>query len=338
MVPLRVLLLIAVILTSVASSVAASPETWRREGWKTDFLKATVPFGDFMDGGPPKDGIPSIDKPQFEAVATVKRYADREPVIELVVGTVAKAYPLSVLTWHEIVNDMIGGQPVAVTYCPLCNASLVFDRRLDNQILDFGTTGKLRNSDLVMYDRQTESWWQQFTGEAIVGSFAGRELKMIPSRVVALADFRARHPEGKVLVPPDPAARQYGHNPYVGYDSRTAPYPLFQGSLPHGLAAMERVVIVRRGDAVEAVSLAYLRKKRQVQLDRVELRWTTGVASALDHREIAKGRDVGAVEAVDMSTGQPLVHDITFAFVLFAFHPDVPVLTEKGRLQLRSDR
>ena len=102
--------------------------------------------------------------------------SETEPVIGLVVNGDARAYPLKILIWHEIVNDTVGGVPVTVTYCPLCNSAIVFERTVDGRVLDFGTTGKLRNSDLVMYDRQTESWWQQFSGTAIVGAMTGTKL------------------------------------------------------------------------------------------------------------------------------------------------------------------
>ena len=124
----------------------------------------------------------------------------------------------------------MGGTPVTITYCPLCNSAIVFDRRVPPHVLDFGTTGKLRNSDLVMYDRQTESWWQQFTGEAIVGTLAGAELKLVPARLESFAQFKTRHPAGKVLIPNDPGLRDYGRNPYVGYDMAAAPF-LYRGGL-----------------------------------------------------------------------------------------------------------
>ena len=126
-----------------------------------------------MSGGPPKDGIPSIDDPVFVAAGEVEDLADTEPVMSFFVGDDQRAYPLQILIWHEIVNDTVGGIPIAVTFCPLCNSAVVYDRRVGDAVLDFGTTGKLRNSDLVMYDRQTESWWQQFTGEGIVGVHTG---------------------------------------------------------------------------------------------------------------------------------------------------------------------
>src|SRR5918995_6875783 len=167
----------------------ASPPPGLRAGWETDFSKHSVSFDEFMSGGPGKDGIPAVDDPKFVAVQDADFLEDREPVIELVVEGEARAYPIQILIWHEIVNDVVGGVPVAVTFCPLCNTAIVFDRRVDEQTLDFGTTGNLRNSDLVMYDRQTESWWQQFGGEALVGGLTGTELERLPARIVAWRQF-----------------------------------------------------------------------------------------------------------------------------------------------------
>ena len=141
--------------------------TW---GWKTNFEKHSVPYEEILSGGPPKDGIPAVDNPKFVSQKEADKWLKNiEPVVVVEHKGEARAYPLQILTWHEIVNDQLNGLPVSVTFCPLCNAAIAFDRRLDGRLLDFGTTGKLRNSDLVMYDRQTESWWQQFTGEAIIG-------------------------------------------------------------------------------------------------------------------------------------------------------------------------
>ena len=144
-----------------------------------------------------------------------------------------RAYPLQILMWHEIVNDIVGDVPITVTFCPLCNTVVVFDRRVGNKVLDFGTTGKLRNSDLVMYDRQTETWWQQFLGEGIIGELTGTVLEVIPARLESFAKFKARAgASAKVLVPNSQFRRAYGANPYVGYDSRERPYPFFRGEMP----------------------------------------------------------------------------------------------------------
>ncbi|MEE2970884.1 MAG: DUF3179 domain-containing (seleno)protein [Pseudomonadota bacterium] len=180
--------MLGAVLFSTASH--ANPSSWKFEWGKTDFSNHSVEFSEIMSGGPPKDGIPSIDDPNFVALADLKGVAATEPVIGFSHNGDARAYPLRILIWHEIVNDTVGGMPITVTYCPLCNSAIVFDRRLDGRLLDFGTTGKLRKSDLVMYDRQTESWWQQFIGEGIVGEMTGKRLKMLPARVESLANFR----------------------------------------------------------------------------------------------------------------------------------------------------
>lgn len=172
----------------------------RREWPKTDFSKRTVELSEIESGGPPKDGIPAIDRPRFVGTRPARAWLKpKEPVIVLRVGKEARAYPLQILMFHEIVNDTVAGLALAVTFCPLCNASIVFERRAGERLLDFGTTGRLRLSELVMYDRQTESWWQQFTGKGIVGHYAGSELKRIPSAIVAFEDFEAVHPAGLVL-------------------------------------------------------------------------------------------------------------------------------------------
>jgi hypothetical protein len=165
------LLALTVFLGMPMDAIHADPMNWRVEWPRTDFSKRSVSFAQIKSGGLPKDGIPAIDAPRFDrliggnSAGWSTALSDTEPVIALSVGDDARAYPLRVLIWHEIANDVIGGTPVTVTYCPLCNAALVFERAVDGRVLDFGTTGKLRYSDLVMYDRQTESWWQQFTGE-----------------------------------------------------------------------------------------------------------------------------------------------------------------------------
>ncbi|NQU57113.1 MAG: DUF3179 domain-containing protein [Rhodospirillales bacterium] len=300
---------------------ASIPDSWRVSWPKTDFTKSSVDPGEIFSGGPAKDGIPSIDDPSFLPVSEITDLGPMEPVIALHVNNEDRAYPLRILMWHEIVNDRIGGVPVTVTYCPLCNSSIVFDRRLDGMVLDFGTTGKLRNSDLVMYDRQTQSWWQQFLGEAIVGSMTGKTLKILPSRLESFERFKKRAPYGKVLVPNAPNMRRYGANPYVGYDSRDVPYGFFQGEMPEGIDAMVRVVVV----GGEAWSLPMLSRTGVLSIgDGMEIRWQAGQNSALDSNEISRGRDVGniIVRQAQGDKWQDVTHDITFAFVFHAFHPD----------------
>lgn len=307
---------------------AAEPNPRPAENWRTDFDKHTIDLGEVLSGGPPKDGIPAIDNPKFaEPGATA--YDPKEPVIGFEHNGDARAYPLSVLMWHEIVNDVVGGHPFAVTYCPLCNAAIVFDAEIDGKRHDFGTTGRLRNSDLLMYDRQTESWWQQFSGEAVIGEYAGRTLDIVPSRLESFESFQERFPDGKVLVPNNPRLRDYGRNPYVSYDSRNAPYPLFTGTLPTDINPMARVILLRRdGEVKAAVTMEKLREEGNLTLEGFELNWRAGQTSALDTARIARGRDVGNLVVRERVDGkeQDAVHDITFAFVAHAFHPELEIL------------
>jgi hypothetical protein len=231
--------------------------------WETDFSKHTVPLDEIVSGGPPKDGIPSIDDPDFVSIREAGRWLDdREPVVVVAIGGEAKAYPLQILIWHEIANDVVGGVPVSVTYCPLCNTALAFDRRFDGRVLDFGTTGRLRHSDLVMYDRQTETWWQQATGEGIVGEYAGEQLTFIAARPTGRTPISATI--GR-------AARRGGAS---SARTPTSGSPPWSGS---SRSAWEKRAV---NDHVEGVELVVL--------------WSPGMASSVDSREIADGRDVGA--------------------------------------------
>jgi hypothetical protein len=221
-------LLPIVLWATLAIEALAAPGDWQREWPRTDFSRSLVDLAESKSGGPPKDGIPSIDAPAFAPVDEVAAaLPPTDPVMSVSIDDVASAYPLRILMWHEIVNDSMGDVPIAVTFCPLCNWAMVFDRTVAGEVTSFGTTGKLRHSDLVMYDRATESWWQQLEGRAIVGERAGSQLDHVPVRLESLADFRNRHPDGRVLVPPDDQQRDYGRNPYVGYD--TAPRPFLFG-------------------------------------------------------------------------------------------------------------
>lgn len=195
----------------------------------------------------------------------------RDPVISLVIDGDARAYPLRIMTWHEIVNDTVGGKPVAVTFCPLCNAAVVFERTIDGRTTSFGTTGKLRNSDLVMYDRASETWWQQFTGEGLVGAHAGKRLVRLAARLESFEAFHRRFPDGRVLVAEDPNARPYGENPYLNYDRSTRPF-LYRGGLPEGVGPLERVIAV----VGVAYSLALLRDVGVIEENGLRLSWAPG--------------------------------------------------------------
>ncbi len=313
---MKPVLVFLICLLSASAALGSEPPSHWKGAWSgTDFTKSSVDFDEIQSGGPPKDGIPSIDDPQFVPLENADGLAESEPVIGLTVEGVNRAYPLRVLTWHEIVNDVIAGKPVAITYCPLCNAAIVFDRTVDGQVLEFGTTGKLRKSDLVMYDRQTESWWQQFLGEAIVGEMTGKRLEVIPARLESFGSFAARVEEGEVLVPNDPTLRPYGSNPYTGYDSSSFPF-LYQGDMPEGIAPLAYVVAVGE----EAWPLSRLQQEKRIEESGLILEWRPGMNSALDKRTIAEGRDIGQVTV--RRDGELIAHDVTFAFVFHAFRPE----------------
>ncbi len=289
-----------------------------------DFETASIDLADILSGGPRRDGIPPIDRPQFVGISGLEGLSDTEPVVGLTVGGEWKAYPLQVLMWHEIANDEIGGVPVAVTFCPLCNAVIVFDRRAAGRTLDFGTTGRLRNSDLLMYDRQTETWWQQFLGEAIVGELTGTRLEILPARLESFAEFRDRAPaDAQVLVPADRRFRAYGANPYEFYDTMPRPF-LYRGEVPDGIAPLARVVSLT--DRARAWSMDLLREQGRITApDGTVLTWRPGQNSALDAPEISDGRDVGTVTAT--RDGQDVPYFVDFAFAFHAFHPQAEILT-----------
>ncbi|MEQ8964236.1 MAG: DUF3179 domain-containing protein [Azospirillaceae bacterium] len=331
-----VLVTVACLSTLIAAtaSALAQPSSWQREWPNTDFTRTTIDFDEVMSGGPPKDGIPSIDDPVFEPAAEVAgSLAPTEPVMSLVIEGEARAYPLRVLMWHEIVNDRIGDTPIAVTYCPLCNSGIVFDRRIAGPdggalTLEFGTTGKLRHSDLVMFDRQTESWWQQYSGRAIVGALTGTELDRIQSRLESVERFVERHPDGAMLVPSNPRARPYGNNPYAGYDTTPRPF-LYRGDYDGPGAPLMRVVAVHGAVDGQAWSLPLLRERGRIETDDgLILTWAPGQNSALDAGAIREGRDVGNVvvqRRSDAGELRDVLHDIPFAFAFRAFHPDGPI-------------
>jgi hypothetical protein len=278
---------------------APQVEQFSRDGWRTNFDRHGVPLTEIRSGGPPKDGIPALDHPRFVSAAEADGWLKAaEPVIALTVGNESRAYPLQILVWHEIVNDAVGGVPVTVTFCPLCYTAIAFDRRVGAEILDFGTTGNLRKSDLVMYDRQTESWWQQAIGQAIVGDLTGTQLAILPASIVSWAAFRTEHREGWVLSRDSGFSRSYGTNPYGGYDSANVPPFLYEGKPDGRLAPKEHVVTVSLGG--EDVAYPYsLLKKRRVVHDTVGgtpivVFYRPGTSSAVDAGTVADGFDLGA--------------------------------------------
>jgi hypothetical protein len=310
-------LVLAALLICLGAAAVAQPAEWAREFPLTDFSRSAVSFDEILPGGPPRDGIPALTAPGFLAVERENRLEAREPVVAVeIAGAAPRAYPLRYLTWHEIVNDTVEGRPIVVTFCPLCNSALTFDRRVGGRVLTFGVTGKLRNSDMVMYDRETESWWQQAQGQGIVGEHLGVQLEALPTWIESWESFRARNPGGLVMDEPD-WRRAYGRNPYVGYDGARRPFLYSGQDPPHGILPLARVVRVGN----RAWPLERLAEAGEIAEAGVTLSWARGAASALDTGRIGDGRDIGQVRVRD-ARGRDVPHDVMFAFAFDAFWPD----------------
>jgi hypothetical protein len=268
-----------------------------------EFADPLVPLSEIISGGPPPDGIPPIDDPVFLDVADNLEILDpAEPVVALEIDGDARAYPIRAMIWHEIVNDTVGGVPVTVTYCPLCNSAVTYRREISGVETTFGTSGRLFASALVMYDRATESLWTHFDGRAIVGVLTGAQLEAIGSPLMAWGDFTAAYPEGQILDWNETGFRRdYGRNPYEGYDDDTTQPFLFRGSLDDRGLAKQRVVGIALDDEavaydLEAISVGEASTTNISVADRdLVIFWKAGQASALDEGILQDGRDVGSV-------------------------------------------
>jgi hypothetical protein len=307
------------IIVTAPTVIMAQTPNWKNEWPYTDFSKSSVDFSEIISGGPPKDGIPAIDNPKFRPVSQITDLGQQEPVIVLKLNNKVKAYPLRILIWHEIANDEIGGVPVTVTYCPLCNAAIIFDRRINGNVLDFGVSGKLRHSDMIMYDRQTESWWQQFAGQGIVGEMVNVKLKRLPASIIPFSTFKKSYPKGLILVASRKSARRYGENPYVKYDSSQNPF-LYRGNYKGPGRPLSYIVAIKN----EAWLLEDLRQRKLIQHGNLRLIWHKGMNSALDSKKITQGRDIGFVTAQREENGvyKDVPYDTTFAFAFKAFYSD----------------
>lgn len=309
-----------------ASAFPAGPSALR-DMRSDEFPAPLVDVDEIISGGPPPDGIPPIDDPSFLPVdENLDFLPAQEPVVALEIDGDARAYPIRAMVWHEIVNDTVGGVPVAVTYCPLCNSAATYDRRVDGAVTTFGTSGRLYRSALVMYDRATESLWTHFDGRAVIGVLVGTELDEYPSPLLSWGDFRAEYPTGSVL---DFEAagfrRDYGRNPYVQYDDPDNTPFLFRGALDDRAAAMQRVVGIELDGAARAFSLdvvgggAGKATSAEVGERPIAIFWKPGQASALDSGTVSDGRDVGSVAVFDaVVDGDPL----TFRFADGVFTDD----------------
>lgn len=321
----RLLSLAAGLAALVLAGPVAAQDVFQfsREFPLTDFSKRSIPLSEIQASGTLRRGsFPTIYEPLFttpeDALASV---GPLEPVLSIGINGDFRAYPLQIMLWHELVNDVVGGVPVLVTYCPLCNSGVVFDRRLNDEVLTFDNTGRLRHLDMVIYDIDTESWWQQFLGESIIGANTGERLTPLPARLESLERFMERAPDGQVLIPPPDVSRPYGQSSHDGIDDVPPAlardrYPF---EMPGDVSPLERLVVIGE----EAWRLSDLRSAGALEAGELTLTWVPGQNSAHDTALIANGRDVGNVVVQRKGDDGPedVPYDVAFAYSFVAFVP-----------------
>ncbi len=273
-------------------------------GWCTNIDKRLINLDDLTRPGIPKDGIPVIDRPKFVTIGEAREWlSDNEPVIVLEMGNISRAYPLQILLWHELALDEINGVPIAITFCAMCHSAIVFERKVDGHTLTLSISGFIRNADMILYDRETESWWQQLTGEAVVGDMVGKRLKQLPAQIVSFAQFASAYPQGEVLSRNTGYTRDYGRNPHAGYDDVNGRPIMFRGKADTRLRPMEKLIGVVIGDKAKAYPYA-ISHARRVIYDRIGSQEVVvfhadGAASALDAGDMKKSREVGSTGVFD---------------------------------------
>lgn len=298
-----ILLLQCISLSAIAQEQTAD-ENWDYPEWKTNISKRSINLKDLISPGVRKDGIPSIDRPRFVTITQARKWLSAdEPVIALQVGGVSRAYPLQILIWHEVVNDVIGKIPVIVTFCSICNSGIVFNRNLDNRTLSFGIAGFVHGANMVMYDRETESWWQQFTGEAVVGDLTGKKLDRLPAQLISFEQFSSAFPRGEVLSQQTGYRRDYGRNPHIRYDNTERSPSHFRGKPDTRLIPMEKVIGIEVGNKAKAYPYSISRERRviydRIGSQEIVVFHSDGALSALDAEDMKKSRQVGSTGVFD---------------------------------------
>jgi hypothetical protein len=266
-----------------------------------------------MQGCPFKDCIPSIDNPKFESAGSADEWLDDTDIVfALEYEGEVRSYPQRILNWHEIVNDEVAGDPLAVTFCPLCGSALAFDRGVDGQILEFGVSGKLHNNDLVMYDRETETLWQQITGEAIVGELFGKRLKQIPLNGMRWSQFKEQFPDAKVLSRDTGFSRNYDIYPYGDYEEDASPLFPVQGGVDSTIHPKALVYGVEVG---EGKYKAYPEEKLiRLQSNKLE--------DSIDGVDLEIMYNNGDIRVVRLDTGEEIAATRLFWFAWKAFRPE----------------
>ena len=278
-----------------------------------DLTGVLVPESKILSGGPPRDGIPAIDTPRFVAAAAASFLKENERVLGIRRHGISKAYPVAILNWHEIVNDEFAGEPVAVTYCPLCGTGIAYRARVSDETLTFGVSGLLYNSDMLLYDRKTRSLWSQIMRQAVSGPMKGTKLEAIPIDHTRWSDWRQRHPDTLVLSTETGYQRDYSRSPYLDYESsRKLWFPVpAQDDRYH---PKEQVLGVEVDGSFKAYPFVELEKSAGDVHDTVSGR---EIIVTYDRRNRA-----ATAAFVD---GDRLPAVTAFWFAWYAFHPDTGV-------------
>lgn len=293
--------------------LAQESTTWTKNWPKTDFTQTNIKLSELVYSGIPKDGIPAINRPRFVSIKKAKKWVDdKEPVLVVEINKKARAYPLQILLYHQIVNDTFQGEPILITFCPLCNNGLVLNRKVGNKTLTFGISGLVRKSGLIMFDRQTESLWQQFTGSAIAGNHVTQKLSLdYPTQLIAFSQFTQRYPNGQVLSRDTGFNRRYGANPYQGYDSIENSPLLFKDETDPRLPAMERVLNVVVEDSLILYPFSTIKSQGiindVVANNPVVIMHGLGYASPLDQSDISDSTTVPVTSGFERTVGNDVL-------------------------------
>lgn len=282
-----------------------------------DLSNALIDSKEIHAGGPPRDGIPAIDNPVFVAVEKAAHMQPDDRILGIQLNGVSKAYPIGILNWHEIVNDEIRDSNFAITYCPLCGTGVAFSSQVEGKQLSFGVSGLLYNSDVLLYDRQTESLWSQILSQAISGDFSGKKLTRLPVTHTSWSDWVKSHPDTLVLSEKTGYSRDYRRNPYSGYEKSRSLYFQVSNKAPSTYHPKERVLGLQVGDQFKAYPFSEIDKANKALIsdefagEKLNIHWDReNQQASISH---PSGKQIAAIEG--------------FWFAWFAFHPETEVFS-----------
>jgi len=276
-----------------------------------------IPKNEIFSGGPPRDGIPAIMNPRFEPADKATWLRDNDLVAGISIGGTERAYPLRILVWHEAVNDTVGGKPVLISYCPLCGSTMIFDRNIDGKEYTFGISGLLHQSDVLFYDRETQSLWSQLEMKAVTGRMSGTEFDILPSTLATWKEWKSEHPGTEVLSRNTGYVRDYDNMPYGGYEgSSSIMFPVRNTS--NRFHPKEKVLVVLSGDKAKAYPFSELKKTKTPLKDKLG-----------DSEVIIKFSDGDFVTATDKD-GKPVDSFVSYWFAWYTFRPDTLVFEAGG--------